>query len=228
MPTPPFPTEDAVDDDPLTLYTERGQLPCRTHRLGERAGLWTGHQHERRPGRIAKGCCCGLVPVTLTLEPAHGAEARGALRVLVDEPAPGGGQLEEPERMAGGRRAEDDNVGGRRLILTCKHRRELVEGCDLRRTGARELLLDAADRLVREKATHRAHDALAVGAGGVAIDGAGGAAAVVGPVVGAAYRSGVGAAVVAMATASPGRRDAEPLQASRTISSSSTTVGLRG
>jgi hypothetical protein len=57
---------------------------------------------------------------------------------------------------------EDDVVVAIDQIMVGEQRRELVEGCDLRRAGAGQLLLDTLERLVRQNAAHGADDAVTV------------------------------------------------------------------
>ena len=120
------------------------------------------HQNQARALRIGQRIDGGLVLAALLFEAGQGTQAGGIALAFVEKAAPGAGQLQQADGVAGGRRIEDDVVviGGQGRVH--EQGGEFVEGGDLGGAGAGELLLDALDDGIGQHPAHGADDAIAV------------------------------------------------------------------
>ena len=134
--------------------------------LAQRGGLGARHQHQPGVGRVGQGLHGGLVAITLFFQPGQGAQARGIALARFQETAPGAGQLQQADGVAGGRRVEQDVLVLRVQGRVGQQRGEFVESGNLGGAGARELFLDALDHRIGQHAAHRANDAVTVALGG--------------------------------------------------------------
>ena len=160
--------EDAVDGEQLVAQPQLAQLSRGALRLAQRRFLRARHQHHGahlRPlqlrARVGEALLArGEGPV--------GPQAGGTPRVGGEEVRPGPRQLQQPQRVAGGRSVEDDVLPRRGPAPVVREQAgEAVEGGDLGGAGARELLAHGGQLLRRHLALHRAEHALAVGLGGL-------------------------------------------------------------
>jgi hypothetical protein len=106
-----------------------------------------------------------LILGALFFKSSQGAEARGVAFAFLQKTAPGAGQLQQPDGVAGWRGVENDVVVLDRQCRVGQQRCELVEGCNLSRANAGELLFDALDHGIRQNAAHRADDTVTVSLG---------------------------------------------------------------
>ena len=158
--------EHAVDGQPLVRQPELSQL-VRGAR-GFLHGAWVGprDQHYGGERRVAQGPQRGIETRLLHLQPRMRPQAGGAAVVACQETAPGLGQAEQAQGVAGGRGVEDHMIELPVRRLTGQQRGELVEGGDLGGAGARELLAHRCALLVAGARLQLRQHALAVGLGG--------------------------------------------------------------
>ena len=130
--------------------------------FAQRRLLCAGDQNQARALRIGQGF--DRVPVlgALLFKAGKGSEARGVALAFIQKTAPGARQLQQPDRVAGGRGVKNDVVVAGGQCPVGQQCSELVEGCYLGSTGTGELFFDAFDRRLRQNATHRANDAVTI------------------------------------------------------------------
>lgn len=157
------PLDAAVHDEQSRTDPEVAELAGGACRLPEREPLRTRDEHERAAALVLEHVHGASVVRAPVAQAGQLPQAGGAGRVLVEERGPCARQLEHPQRVAGRRRVEHDVVVGARDALVGEQARESVEGGYLHRAGARQLLLDVRDRVVRKDPPVGPHHALAVG-----------------------------------------------------------------
>ena len=92
------------------------------------------------------------------------SQARGAFFIDLEKTAPRLRQAEQTKRMPGRRGIEDDMVVGR--IVAGQVAGKFVEGSDLRRAGARQLLPNLVPLLIARVRSHLGQHPRAIGIGG--------------------------------------------------------------
>jgi hypothetical protein len=130
--------EHAVDRQALRVQAQRGQFLGAAAGFGQGAAVGPGHQHHGGQRRVGQGGQGGVEAGLLHLQARVRAQAGGAAVVVLQKAAPGLGQAEQAQGVAGGRGVEHHVVEV--LRAAGQQAGELVEGGDLRRAGARELL----------------------------------------------------------------------------------------
>ncbi len=156
------PLEETVQDELLPANPERGQLASSPLGFSERGRFRPAHEHQRRLIGVDERPPRRRVDGLLRLQPRKGPQARRATGAAFEKAGPCGRELEEPQRVPGRRRVEDDVVEVPRRALITKEFRELVERGDLDGARARELLFDAPNRRVGEHSAVRPDDTLPV------------------------------------------------------------------
>jgi hypothetical protein len=124
-----------------------------------------GHQDHGGLRRIAQGVERSLEAHLLHLQARMRPQARCAAIIAVQKAGPCLGQAEQPQRVPRRGRVEDDVVVALRAIG--QEGRELVEGCDLRRACAGQLLAHGRAFLSAGASTHLRQNALTIGLGRV-------------------------------------------------------------
>ncbi len=154
--------EQSVHHQVVAGGADRGQFLVRASHLAERRGLCPCDEHHAGPAGVGECVDRRLVLRALLVEPGERPEAGGVALPGVQKPAPRARQLQQADGVPGRRRVEDDVVVPGGDAGVGQQVGELVEGGNLGRAGARELLLDALHHIVRQDATHRADDAIAI------------------------------------------------------------------
>ena len=163
--------EHAVDQEKLLRQADRGEFGVGTRGLHQGGGLRPGHQHQPGAQGVGQGIDGRLVLRTLLFQPGQRPQAGGVAFAFFQKTAPGAGQLQHADGVAGGRGVEDDVGIGLRQRGIGQQAGEFVKGGDLGGAGARELFLDASDHVIRQQPAHRSDDAVAVGLrGGLRVD----------------------------------------------------------
>ena len=167
--------KNAVDHKPLVGQAQRPQLDRGAPSLGERAGIRSRDQHHGRLLRVGQRRHRGLKARLLHLQARVRPEAGCAAIVAGEEPGPGLGQAQQPQRVTGRRGVEHDvvvagGVGpafGPAFGIDFEQRGEFVERGDLGGAGAGELLANGCALRERALRLHLGEHALAIGFGGV-------------------------------------------------------------
>jgi hypothetical protein len=152
--------EHRVDHELLVVEAERVQLARAARGLAHRGVVGACHEHDGGVGRVGERGHRGGELVVLQLQAGMRTETRLAVRRVFEKARPRARQAEQAQRVARGRRIEDHVVPA--LAATREQRRELVEGGDLGRARARELLLELGELRRVPEVPIRRDDALAV------------------------------------------------------------------
>ena len=102
--------QHAVDDQILLRQADGRELVVRARRLAQGGLLGARHQHQARALRVGQGIDRVLVLRALLLQPGQRAQARRVALAGLEEAAPGAGQLQQADGVAGGCGVEDDVI----------------------------------------------------------------------------------------------------------------------
>ena len=128
-------------------------------------GIGARHQHDAGFRRVGEAGDGGRVQRLLLFEAGKRPEAGGTVLVGIDKTAPGRGQRQQTQRMAGGGGVEDDMVEGGGRGRVAEQFGDLVKGGNLDRAGAGQLLFHALDGRRRQDVAVRGDHPFAVGGG---------------------------------------------------------------
>ena len=103
---------DAVDRQVLVRDADPGQLARGARRLGERRRPRPGDEDQPGERSVGEAVDGGAVSRPLLLQTGERPEAGGVALARLEEAAPGAGQLQEADGVAGRRGVEDDVVVG--------------------------------------------------------------------------------------------------------------------
>ena len=135
---------------------------CRSARdLGDGAGVGSRDQDHRGLRGVAERRQGRAEARFLHLEARMRPQAAGAAVVVGEETAPGLGQAEQSQRVAGGCGVEDHML--KLAAVFRQQRRKLIKGRNLRRAGPRELLAHGCPFRGGAAGGHLGDHALAVG-----------------------------------------------------------------
>jgi len=158
--------EHAVDGEPLVGEAQAAQLFSGARGFLHGARVGPGDEHHGGERGVAQGLQRGVEAGLLHLQARVRAQARGAAIVVGEKAAPGLGQAQEAQGVAGGRGVEHHVVVARAITLAHQQRGEFIERGDLGGAGARELFAHGVALGVGGVAAQLREHAQAVGLGG--------------------------------------------------------------